>query len=185
MKHIKKYPLNEELIWDPKTQGKELEKNPDIKKWLQKVVLDDDWFDPNGHNNIITPYGEVIELDFHESGEYNGDGWWDFVSRSIPDQYGITYFCPGGNKSRSYVHPEEIFYEEEGIEGTFNNIEFNPVKFITGLIEKQPLICSKVYNLCSQEWKDSVLESLKSKGIGLDTLKGGSTLTRFGLEDDI
>ena len=169
------------MTWDINTDSINLERDPQIKEWLNKAKLKSDWFDSTGDNEILTPYGEIISLDFDENGEYEGEASWKFISTSDPDEYGISYECYGRGAHKSYSYPEEVHYDEENLYGTFKNNAFNPLTFIGKIIEKWPLIAARVYTLCPDEWKKAIIDDFKSKNISTDILKGGSALNRFGL----
>jgi hypothetical protein len=178
MRHIKPYnSLNESLEWN-KQDWEEIRKDQQINDWLNSAKLDDDWFDPEGDNEIITPYGEKITLNFWNQGEYTGEGDWRFTAESDADRFGIIYNCDGRGRGKSYTYPEETIFDDDVYASIFHK-DFDPSIFVTGLMEKAPLICVKLYSLCSQRWKEKIIQDMEAKGISTNILKGGSYLNKF------
>jgi hypothetical protein len=183
MKHLKKYPLYESQELKMKEIGIVVDKDPIIKEWKSKAKLLSDWFDEYGDNTILTPYGETIDFSFYPEYEYRGDGYWNIESESEKDRYGISYIFDGKGKSSPHEYPDDVMYDEEKCHAYMGNDEFNPVDLVVDLINKEPFVSLRIYNLCPPEIKKSILAKMKDKNMDINLLKGGSTLNRFGFND--
>lgn len=177
MKNIKPYK-----IFEAEGEGdffQRLNKDPLIDKWTYKAeFIGPDDFTGDETCEIKTPYGEIKKLKFKiEKGEYTGEGEWDFTSVS-KDEYKIKYLIHGHARSLSY--PDEVYWNTDDVYMTFEEENFNFLKFINEMIMKEPIVCARIYHLAPPEIKNTIEKSLTEKGISTDILKGGSLIARLG-----
>lgn len=176
MKNIKSYKVFE--AEKDKKLTDILNSDPLLRKWRMEIKVDEDQsgFTGEGEYDVTTAYGERLELDFYDNGgEYTGGGDWDFTSTAT-DQYEIEYIVRG--TGRGYSYPDEVYWNEGEAVSWFSE-NFKIVKFIEDIIMKDPLVCSKIYQLVPIEIQEEIDSNLTAKGISTDILKGGGLLNRL------
>lgn len=177
MENIKSYLVFESEV--NKKLSDILNNDSFLSKWRMNIEIeeDNDGFTDNCKCYVNTAYGEKTKLNFYsDGGEYAEPGNWDFRSSAI-DQYGIEYIVSGVG---IYDYPDDEgvnWYVDEAV-SRFTD-EFEIVKFIENIIEKDPLLCSRIYKLTPPVIQKEIDNNLISKGINLGVLKGGGILNRL------
>ena len=198
MKHIKHFTLFEsddrykeyykirEDIPNFSRIVRDISNEPIVREWLETTVFNDGKWgpEPGGDNQIVTPYGEKIEILIEEElDDFDGEG--HSVEATGSDKYNIVYGLTGGFV-RGYW-PDEVVLDydyEEDYYCWFDRRTDFPV-MVSDLILKYPVVMIKIYDMLPEKIKTEVISEIDKKFKGeerekIDRLmKGGSLLGRF------
>lgn len=197
MKYIKNFTLFEsddqykeyyKTVEDIQNFGKivlDISNEPTVREWLETTIFNDGkWGPENGDNQIVTPYGEKIEIRLEEElDDFDGEG--HSVEAIGSDKYNIVYGLTGGFM-RGY-HPDEVVldYDFEKDYYCWFDLITNFPMMISDLILKYPIVMVKIYDMLPEKIKTEVISEIDKKFKGeereyINTLmKGSRLLGRF------